>query len=1454
MVIDKGLKKRLENIRWVMSENTVDLSKEVVIESLAKGLGITVPDTYSKEFGASVIEAMNNKLNEHIANVPLVVSEDYAEEYVRNSFVDELTANMELEANDENRATVDLMVREAGDAINGLNKNVDAGVIVPLKVPVNTPNVETRTETQMVTKSVPERELSDATKADIKEVQTLLSDAIGRTNQLRETDSDVKKAFGLDEPLQNIGAVSDTWSENSLNAVNSMFDTLKVARGLSEKFPESGYTPELGKALLGEIQSLEKELEEINPILSPVKWRTLDKTLETLNTILPESQREKLFSALDRLSKDNELRPVELVERQVEVKVDTPIVETPPKIINPNDAAQKLAPVTEPDAETPKDITQDEQPKEVVVAKDKIIKNAIADVEVTLAIVGGHLDKMPGMGMISQFGLMDKLVTPLTEDDLKDDKFGENSQDMASKLIMGLKMVDGQKNATGEYNNEIGQNLRVSILTKPEFQFVRDQLKAEDGTPLRFFGKGGGALTGATAEEQQKLARKLLTFDETKPKAPEEGASQEIKDQYAAQMKARDQFEKAHENDLQSVRQLNAFFAGMDVLEQNNLYKNEQAKQTNKNNLMLDAASVMLDQWSPGTKTWLKDFFTNSQFGQMISGVLSQFFGINIGRLWGDKDDGAALDRSKPLIESSFTSFYNDAKEDLGAGADHKAIIAKTKDNIMETMDDSWKFKAAMKILFKGQDENVVKNAVEKALDAAQNSTDLKSAQNAFSNSLLESGNKYRNGQDLDDDDINRINAYLKSTSHDIQEISNSPVPSEDSNSSLNKSTPVGVTSLENSSSDLAAVMAVGSDGSVRARDEDAPAVDAEVINAGEKNIELVYTPNNDEWIQGQTRYAHSRVDDIQAVLGDNAEALGLSLNADGMKNDEGKYSDMLTPYTNAVIEETLIRAQIHELQEQGVVITQAHLDGFDRKLDTENLHTLTTYLQDKGVSAVDVAKLSEAIIGADGKGLGTDYYSTDPNDRSAGAKQDHSVLEQSHFGNQFELKLAQWVPAVAVKDDLTNDDPLRDKYLDYNKDRPCEIPMFYKKEGSDSVFALIRDKNGNDDPADDKFRELEYDDYLLLRGIQDEQAPELKAILDNYNWENPTDIGVGNVIDKVLGIDPKIINVNMPNAQVKEDVQKPVASREEHDRPEVFRDLRALNEKQADFMAEQLGLNKNPDLMLEAKREDIHPLEVFFEQQIVESGSQQNKAILLELDNHNIKSDDIDVIVAIKGRNGGLEFRYLNYEEDAIKPFSEQRAGNTDITGKDALFNVEDHANGQRRLDDFMDEIDRHYGAYTDEGIQNGYHGMSAIISEPGGSVRTVNGFHGVYGLDNIEDNFGEGKLGYHKASVDYMEANSIRFSERSGYDLGQEQNKYGNNNSAFGISTKAKLSLDEVTRHRLEKNSAEFNDKSGASADKNNASSSIDQNMSDMGTEVADAAIQQQQAGVSHNHSMGS
>jgi len=1503
-----------------MAQGT-DFNAAEIIVSLARALDIDIPqndgqDTYTAELGQQINAELAGKLQEYRSNPPMAMTQDLIDDYARDALLREMAENLGLES-DQAVEVVGAMYDGAGGAISEYNERIQNSESLSLAVDGSGPRTETRYETRMETRREPDRELSDATMRDNRYVQTTMAAAIGRVNQMRN-QAVVGPLLNLNRPLENISSRNGQWDADSLESMNAVIDLLKERNGLSGRFPESGYTPELGQALRAEIQELQ---DSYNP-LNMTKARAM-------NQILDEESRNRLFAALDRLHEGNELRPVTMVETEVEVQVPVTVtvdgeetvadpdateetvseeVASDATTLDPNneshaplieardsltefakflnidvpaqyseefgdsvadgldvaytnfiearggtideaaenawvehvaqemglevndankaavrenlltvrddvlalDSAMRGGIVAAMDATAPQDVPGGPDVDDTTVPSndDFTTEMSIAAVEGVLYQLGGQLDNLPGMGgmggMISQFGLTDTLLTPLTEADLNDGQFGQNSQDLAYKLIMGLKMMNGDENPDGTYNEAIGENLRLAVLTNPNFAFVREQLTAEDGTPLSFFGEGGGALTGASAEQQQQIARQLLTFDSTAPEAPGADATEAERQAYEETMQQRDAFAERYAKDLEGVRKLNAFFQGLDHLQRQDLYDNQEARQTNQQNLMLDAASGMLDQWAPGIKSWLQDFFTNSQFGQMISGILSQFFGINVGRLWGDRDDAAALERSEPLIRDNFATFYNTAKVELGGpSVPHDQVMERVRADIMDKMDHG-AFKLGMDLLFKDQDEGVVQAAVEEALQAAENSTDLASAQEAFSASLMESGRQFREGQDLSADEVEQFNRYLQEASREIMGAAGVGAES-DADLTVPREVLEDDGSTVGTSEAIAAV--VGDD---RERDVDAPAVDAEVIEAGEKNVELIYTPNNDSQIQGPTRYAHGRVDDIQAVLGDNAEALGLSLSADGMKNSEGNYSDMLTPYTNAVIEETLIRAQIHKLQSESVVITQDHLDGFDRKLTLDNLDVVTSYMEDQGVSPAEIASFTQAVIGPEGRGIGTDYFSTDPSDRTAGDRQDHTVLEQAHFGNQFDLKLAQWVPSVAPEEglDLTEEDPLRDRYLEYNQDRPCEIPLFFTKEGDTSVFAIIRDKNGNDDPSDDTFRELDMDLYLSTRMIQDSDAEDLQALLDNYNWENPTQQGVQDVINKVLGLDPLERTATLSTNRTVERETTTTVERDEpevvvppnrraesHDRPEAFRDLRTVTVDQARFLTEALDLNTRDDITRLSERDIIDPLEVFFDQQMRASGTRHGM-VMLELDAHGLDHPEMDVVLAYRNERGNLEFRYVDYETDAIQPIPSQRAGNTDISDR---FDRQAHDTGARRLDDFVDEISHNNGARVTQGITDGYLGMRAIVHDGEGNFRTISAFEAVYGTEMMRRHI-----------TDYVGATSERYAERTGYEQQQRRQEfYNRRETGFnGMTDEERQRLDELARTR----SGGFNNVSGA------------------------------------------
>ncbi len=1097
------------------------------------------------------------------------------------------------------------------------------------------------------------------------------------------------------------------WTQEDLTQFNTAIELLQVANGLQGQFSGIGYEVGMGAAV-------EAKLAE-----DPEAKAALDE-------LMPPEERATLFQNLDSLAQSGGLT--------VGGAAGTP-----------------GAPSTGADTEVS-------------------VRTATIAAEQALIEIGNALGgDLPGVaGMVTQFIPQDALFTPLTEAQAGDGVWDSASQDLASRVIMGLKYLDAQdqpdapNNIDGTYNAQIGERLKISILTKPQFADI-------------------AAAMGLEQVEDPNVAQMIVNYDSMV--AQNEAAIQQAMSQYGmtqAEFDANPQFaslhqerqrlqqlEQQHGRSIEAARtKLNAFFDNLTVLQQEGVYDNNEAKKTTTMNMMLDAASHMLDEFAPGLKTFLQDFFTNNEFGQMIAGILPMF-GINVGRLWGDTDDEAGLERAQPAIENKFTDFYEDAREELGTD-DHGQIMARTRDNIMEELDSSWRFKTAMDIMFSDQDEDVIRNAVDTALQAAMQEDNFEASKQAFTQSLIAQGQEFRNGREFNAAEVeqllNEAQDEIGAAVAERPDFAPQPSTGAEADDALDNGTTRRIAT--DGASGGAAVITPAVDGEIsRAPQHDAsrPAIDEDVTEYGDQRVGFVYKANTEDMILGPERYSDGRVDDIQDVLARNAEALDLYLEDDMMRKRSGELTDTLTRNTNAVIEETLIRAQLHQITENGGEITQEVLDGLDRKLSLDNLDVVTAYMTDKGVSVEDINRFAANVTN-----LGEDYYSTVPGDRTAGPRQEHSVLEQSVFGGQFELNISDWAPSPA--DNPVIDEPIPEydgtnelerRYLEGNRNCNVEGPLFYLKDGSDSVFALIRDKNGNDDPSDDTYRELEFDDYLETFRIQESDAADLGALLRNYNISNPTELGVRSLIECELGLEPPTSTHYMQPAPEPE----PEATRElpgrpnyPHDVPETYTDLRHVTDDQRAQIVEMLGLDDNPAIMERAERDIRRPLDIVFEdimqQRRIPTGTDFT---ILNLKDFGIEHPHIDVLVAVPSRDG-LDLRYIDYDTDYIKPLEDQRAsGSADI-------NNWRNESGPRRLDDFLDEIHRSPGGGVIEGMHGGYRGMTSLMPYgDGGLIRGQNSIDAVYGPGTADRNV-----------YNYIEAWQARANERHTYEYEQQRSNY--------------------------------------------------------------------------------
>ncbi|MCK5374481.1 MAG: hypothetical protein KAJ40_04290 [Alphaproteobacteria bacterium] len=1136
--------------------------------------------------------------------------------------------------------------------------------------------------------------------ADIKIVQGIINGVIGKINDpiagwpiRKGLESAGLKIEGELDPMPR---TDGHWDEKSLGVLNDLLGTIK--KGLKVEGLPDDYSPELRKAIDNAFTDLENKAKDTT---NPTVAMKAGMSKLAFDGIIPPEQRKNLFDALDRLHGNNGLQ------------VATTVL---PENKNPEPALVKKEEKVEPQKED--------------IKSQKIM--ALGTVGETLFELSGKIENMDLMKSIGKFGglfgnITGDVIKPLTKENLYTTGpngeliLSSDAQDFAHKVIMGLKMIGGDENATGEYNAAIGEKLKAAISAKPEYKKIREEWKEDDR---------------------------------------------------------------------------NAFFRSLNVLEQTGGYDNQKAKSVNKNNMMLDVAATMLSEHAPGLQAWIKDFFTNSDLGQMIAGFLGDILGIDIKRLWGDKS-GTNEDHLKEQIDKAFDSTYEKAnvalKEDLGRDPTVSEVMSKVQidtHNKMFKGVSGFVIGQAMKPFFKGADEGFVQKTIEEAMKAAVKGTTPEEAKQLFmqnvENAFVDYKNKGTVPPTLEEmkKNIENIPAAAKELGYDFShplalinpltmeqvaegmfsrartvlggDASPSKVAAEvsktmshlfelsnDGSSSLDKLSlckrltvllngdddkeninikpedmdsvlgnlsliyggmdkaakhteafakgnattikyddlpkefmknynknfkvtaasigvdPISLRTIDSAQSKQptpekiaeevtnaqtvivgsvfnlmfnAAQEELGDNASVEAvikkieqeiteptpnalgktsqivkyfhNNEEAkkemlgflevagkgetpeaakqilvqefrknflaklqgvtpafsaasnpipllhpgaipplktfdptvhpittvPPVDAKMVNVGDNQyISLVYKENTENFSQEPVRYAHGRVGVIQDVLAKNAGKLGLSMNPNGMKNEAGKFSDTATPYTCAVIEETVIRAQLHDLTKTGKEITQASLNGLDRKLTAGNLGIVTAYMEAKGVSGADISRFTENVTE-----LSKDHYSTDSKYQEVGERQETSVLEQSVIGGQFDLNISQLSPAQIVIPVATPGkiDPLRDKYLEYNKGNTCEEPLFYMKEGSDSVFAIYREKNGTTDPQDDEFKELEFDRYRTNNAIQSSDEGDMNALFNNYVWACPTEEGLRCHINCVLGLSPKNVSVNLPQQQ----------------------------------------------------------------------------------------------------------------------------------------------------------------------------------------------------------------------------------------------------------------------------------------------------------------------------------
>ncbi len=695
-----------------------------------------------------------------------------------------------------------------------------------------------------------------------------------------------------------------------------------------------------------------------------------------------------LMADINNLNNSGNLRAIEMTEVEVSSPSATASVSTEPDVVKP--VGVNVQPETSADSSVQNE-SLTAQPASSEVSAD--VQSAIDNVEDAMSRVIKNIDKLPLGGFADKIApLKDMLVKPI---DQKDGEFDANSQEMASTLLMILKTVDGVENADGTYNERIGDQLQIDILSKDEFDFLRKEL---------------GINGSFTKDEAVVLMRGTFVPEEfvevssETPEAREERLAQHIKAQEAAAVQFEIVSKKLTQGNEEGLMKLNALFQGLDTLsseEVNLLDPQKKAAEKTRNNLMFDIAGGFLEK--TGMLNGIKDFFTNNAIGQFLGTILGMV-GFDVNRLWGEK--GADLENPDEMaakLGDDFERVYKEIEGD-NPGADFDEVMRLTKEKTMDGMNGFWGGNA-IKIALGSDNKEMLTAAVSEALDDAARAGNLEAAKEVFVERIQEFGEAYKNGQTIE----LAGKSYSKTDNGLGNDLANL-------DQALNQMEQQWIAGLD-------ATMVDGFD------------ADAIKLNDNQA-LDTVIDYDTDVKEQGANRFGD--VEPIQKYLYENAEALGLdrdNVAKFAVAGEDGSvtFSQTLDIETCAAIEEMWVKAKLYDevttAQAQGTEITAEMIDGLVKAIDDEKLakgpgadgdihpdfaadiELMKQYAEAKGalegfeaIAENEIIEAEEALVSMD-----TDMQSAD------GETQTFSVLEQSLLWNQVDItKLA-----VEVKRDL---------------------------------------------------------------------------------------------------------------------------------------------------------------------------------------------------------------------------------------------------------------------------------------------------------------------------------------------------------------------------------------------------------------------------------------------------
>lgn len=660
-----------------------------------------------------------------------------------------------------------------------------------------------------------------------------------------------------------------------------------------------------------------------------------------------------------------------------------------------------------------------------------------------------------------------------------DPTFGAQSQQTLALTMIALKKLGGEQNPNGSYDPSMREGLIQDIMTKPEYAMVKAAIPVDGAT---------------TDEEKEKKRKESLDF----------------------------------------------MFSQMDVLARAGLTNSEAAQNDNFYNRLLTKASEFLPE---GVKTWLKDFFTNSEIGKMISPFLAMM-GIQVGVIWGEKPASQAelVDNAKPALEKGFKEALAGIKpEEIPAG---ETKIDALQIKVNEKLDLPL-VKFVTEKMFQGADQEFVKNSLRDALQDAKAGANEEEQSKIFAQSMADRAKAWREHQApaTGQPALNPLNNPQGVQQDAAAAVAAQPVPAAGPTTTAPAAavpSPAGAPTGGASGP----APSVGQNASVAASTQPgaSTATPAHLAAAGaDEEIRLTLNAGHGAMAQGPIRLSNSRVQMTTQVLHNNFDKLELSavsksdlVNAQAVLNDQvnGVYVDKATRAVSAAYEELVLRAQIHAHNSDPANRDKPlDLSKLDHKMTLQNIDLVAQYMKDKGVKDSEVKIFKDKIID-----MGMDMQSTklkgDPIQKT-------SVLEQSFFGGQISLESLKIVrspepvapvtqPSSAPQTQGPTVPPeLADVYARYqqiNANQPCEnrAPLIYKDENG-KVFAGVMLNGRDDDKTNDRFTVIELDNFEQLRTLK----PDDKKILqDNYQWSSGPRV-IENWIEKQLCLQPLVMQFN---------------------------------------------------------------------------------------------------------------------------------------------------------------------------------------------------------------------------------------------------------------------------------------------------------------------------------------